>query len=153
FIISSPLGGRPQVASSLGVAIGFPVSSHLDRIYLTRLCLISTLLTGSTPMIDIEEEDILTFDQAREECTRLRGGRRLAKSTIWRWCKVGVKGIRLEVVYCGGQRLTSKQALARFFQLLANLRQSGDSTPVQAPQRGRTPAEIRRAGEGAARRL
>ena len=104
-------------------------------------------------MIDIEEEDTLTFDQTIEEVTRLRDGRRLAKSTIWRWCKVGVKGVKLEVTYCGGQRLTSKQALGRFFQRLADLRQSGDPAPVQTPRRGRTPAERRRAGEGAGHRL
>jgi len=36
-------------------------------------------------------------------------------STVWRWAKRGVRGIRLETIMIGGIRYTSVEALQRFF--------------------------------------
>ena len=52
-------------------------------------------------MIDINDEDILTFSQAADWLPRRRIGRKVATSTLWRWCNVGVRGIKLETICVG----------------------------------------------------
>ena len=59
--------------------------------------------------IDIHSEQLLTLDQAAHS---LPG--HVAPSTTWRWCRKGIRGIRLESVVIGGKRYTSTEALARF---------------------------------------
>jgi hypothetical protein len=59
--------------------------------------------------IDIHKEQLLTLEQA----ARCFPGR-VAPSTLWRWYRKGVRGIRLDTVVVGGKRLTSTQALERF---------------------------------------
>ena len=59
--------------------------------------------------IDIHKEQLLTLEQAARS---LPG--HVAPSTIWRWHRKGVRGVRLETVVIGAKRLTSSQALARF---------------------------------------
>jgi hypothetical protein len=51
----------------------------------------------------------------------LRGvvaGRKLAFSTLFRWCTRGLHGVKLESIRIGGVLCTSEQALKRFFQAL-----------------------------------
>ncbi len=50
---------------------------------------------------------------------RRRGGRKLHKSTAFRWAKPGVRGIRLEVIRVGGTLCTTVAALQRFFEALS----------------------------------
>jgi hypothetical protein len=52
--------------------------------------------------------------------TKRREGKRLHVSTCHRWCSPGLHGIRLEFVRVGGQRVTSEEALVRFFARLAD---------------------------------
>ena len=59
-------------------------------------------------------EDILTLKQARSELHSLLG-KRPDKSTVYRWCLRGANGHKLESIKIGGQVITSKQALTRFF--------------------------------------
>jgi hypothetical protein len=61
-------------------------------------------------MIDPFLEDLLTLSEA----ARLLPGRPHT-STLWRWIHKGIKGCRLESIFVGGTRRTSKQALGRFF--------------------------------------
>lgn len=63
--------------------------------------------------IDIQRETLLTLDEAAHS---LPGN--LAPSTAWRWCRKGIRGIRLESVVIGGKRYTSTAALARFAEAL-----------------------------------
>jgi Protein of unknown function (DUF1580) len=49
------------------------------------------------------------------EITNRRGTRGINASTMWRWVQRGVKGQRLESVMIGGIRMSSREALARFF--------------------------------------
>ena len=55
---------------------------------------------------------------------RRRGGRKLHRSTPFRWAHAGVKGVHLEVIRVGGTLCTSVAALQRFFEQLA------ESTPA-----------------------
>lgn len=66
----------------------------------------------------ILDEQILTLSQAAKRLPRLRGNRPVAVSTLWRWCQRGLRGVRLEVIRLGGIRVTSEEALRRFFAIL-----------------------------------
>jgi hypothetical protein len=59
--------------------------------------------------IDIAVEDLLPLNQA----ARVLPGRPHI-STLWRWHRRGIRGIRLETAVVGGTRYTSRQALQRF---------------------------------------
>jgi hypothetical protein len=67
------------------------------------------LEAGERRMIDIHTEDLVLLGKA---ATLLPG--RTHRSTLERWRLVGRRGVKLETVLIGGQRYTSKQALARF---------------------------------------
>ena len=65
-------------------------------------------------MIDIAKEVIRSFAQAARH-SRPPDARPLAPSTIWRWHKKGISGVKLETICIGGTRYTSVEALQRFF--------------------------------------
>ncbi|WP_428937796.1 DUF1580 domain-containing protein [Fontivita pretiosa] len=69
-------------------------------------------------MIDIETETVLTLAEATRLVPRCNG-RRPSIPTLWRWCRRGIKGVRLEYIRVGRNIATSKQAISRFFQTLA----------------------------------
>jgi hypothetical protein len=63
---------------------------------------------------------------------RGRGGRPLNVATVHRWCSRGVRGVRLEYIQRAGTRVTSEEALKRFFRALTD----GAGTQARAaPQR------------------
>ena len=65
--------------------------------------------------IDPLSEPTLSLTQAARRLPRLRAGRPVHPSTVWRWALTGLRGIRLETVLVGGVRVTSEAALRRFF--------------------------------------
>jgi hypothetical protein len=71
-------------------------------------------------MIDPLKEETLNFSRASRRVPSLRKDRPVAPSTLWRWAKIGVRGIRLETVKIGGTTCTSLEALRRFFAALNN---------------------------------
>jgi hypothetical protein len=73
-------------------------------------------------MIPIAEEEVFPVGQVPKHVPPLRGGKRLAPSTGFRWAKVGVDGVILETICVGGTLCTSKQALQRFFERLSAAR-------------------------------
>ncbi len=76
--------------------------------------------------INIESETILGLTAATKVLPRVNG-RRPAISTLWRWCRKGLHGVRLEYVRVGRNIATSREALNRFFIALA----AADEQPVQ----------------------
>jgi Protein of unknown function (DUF1580) len=66
-------------------------------------------------VIDVFSETILSMSDAARRMPRLRNRRPVHVSTIWRWAFRGVKGICLETTMLGGVRVTSLEALRRFF--------------------------------------
>lgn len=46
------------------------------------------------------------------------GGNRLAFSTVFRWVRDGLQGVKLETIRIGERLCTSESALVRFFQSL-----------------------------------
>lgn len=78
-------------------------------------------------MLDLTNETGLSLSEATKQLPSL-GGRRLDVSTLWRWCRRGVRGVRLEYVRLGRRIITSREALARFAQRLAEVDRDADSS-------------------------
>lgn len=73
-------------------------------------------------------------------------------STIWRWCRRGLRGSRLEYVRLGGRVFTSEEALRRFGAAMAA--SDHGNKPQNGPgKRRRTRAEIAAAVEEAKKKL
>jgi len=96
--------------------------------------------------IDPNSETLVSFAEAAKNLPRRRGGKKPHVSTLYRWTTSGCKGVVLESLQCGGTRVTSKEALARFFQRLT----FGDGSNPEAP---RSPARQQSAAERAEREL
>jgi len=71
-------------------------------------------------MIDPLNEELLSLSDAAKLLPRRRGGRKVHTATIYRWTTTGCKDIVLESTQVGGTRCTTKEALARFFERLAD---------------------------------
>ena len=99
------------------------------------------------------DEQIVTFSEATKVLPKVNGHRPHA-STIWRWARKGVHGIRLETRRLGGRFVTSIEALDRFSEALAAI-DLPDSPKVAAPkhptnkQRERSVAQATRTLAGA----
>jgi hypothetical protein len=53
-------------------------------------------------------------------------------STLWRWCKRGVRGVRLETYVVGARRFTSTEALQRF-AAATSAAANGEAAPIRTP--------------------
>ncbi len=78
--------------------------------------------------IDPNKEELLTLTAATKVIPA-RSGRRVARTTLWRWCRKGLRGVFLEYVRIGRDIATSQEALGRFFVALAD----ADEPLQQAP--------------------
>ena len=91
-------------------------------------------------MLDIANEKPLTLSQAARMLPEL-GGRPLHPSTIWRWCRKGVGGVKLEYCKIGRRIVTTKEAVVRFSNNVAE----ADSTFIhEYIRRPSKTSEIRR---------
>jgi hypothetical protein len=92
-------------------------------------------------------EKLLTMSQAAVDVTdRLpgrRGGRKAHSSTLTRWGKRGLRGIKLEVLRVGGTLATSREALDRFFMRLADSEPAAESPVSPAAQQSKSNREDR----------
>jgi len=77
-------------------------------------------------VIDPLSEHLVSLPQAAKLLPARRGGRPVHVSCLYRWTVSGCKGIQLESLQLGGTRVTSREALARFFSRL--------SSPLPQPQ-------------------
>lgn len=83
--------------------------------------------------IDIDTEDLV---RVPTEAAKLIPGRPNA-STVWRWHRRGVRGIRLETCVVGGRRFTSRAAIQRFVERVTAA--ADGSAPASTPK-SRAPA-------------
>jgi hypothetical protein len=60
-------------------------------------------------------ESPITLDQARNELKPILG-KRVDKTTLYRWCLRGVGGVKLEHARVGNQILVSLPAITRFIE-------------------------------------
>ena len=96
-------------------------------------------------MIDLGAEEVLSLADAARSLPSVHG-RRIHPSTLWRWARKGIRGVRLDYVRLGRSIVTTRAALADFARRLA----AADAVPGTAaapPQRpARRPrSEARRA--------
>ena len=89
--------------------------------------------------INVENETLLTLTEATKLLPKVNG-RKPAVSTLWRWCRRGLRGVRLDYLRIGRNIVTSPQALHRFFATLAEadaqLEECGASKPNCLAGRG-----------------
>ncbi len=70
-------------------------------------------------MFNPDPNDLLTLGQLAR-LVPARGGKRTAASTVWRWCRAGKGGVRLEHVRRpNGDYLSTRAALERFLEAVA----------------------------------
>ncbi len=94
-------------------------------------------------MIDIQTEQVVSLTEAaKSKCLpRRRQGKRPHVATLFRWATVGVRGVVLETIQCGGTRCTSLEALQRFFDRCTDPAASAKTRTTKARQREMVRAE------------
>jgi len=65
-------------------------------------------------------EELITLTEATGHLPKL-DGKKVALCTLWRWCRLGLRGVFLEYVRVGRRICTTREALLRFFSELADL--------------------------------
>ena len=102
--------------------------------------------------IDLDSEQILSISAATKAVPKV-GRKRPAISTVWRWCRKGVRGVHLEHAFLGGRLVTSREAISRFANRLAEVdRVDSKSIPDHEP-RQRSQRQRRKAIERAEQEL
>ena len=66
--------------------------------------------------------ELLTLTQAAK-CLPKVDGNKVAVSTLWRWCRKGLRGVFLQYIRVGRRICTTRSALLQFFADLAELDQ------------------------------
>ena len=99
-------------------------------------------------MIDIASEQLLTIKEAASCRPPGRKGRPTHFTTVYRWIKAGVQGVKLEAIPIGGSLYTSREAIQRFADRLMAGRAVASVT-IQAT----SPVSRRRASQTADREL
>ncbi len=64
------------------------------------------------------DEELITLAEAARRLPKI-DGRKIAVSTIFRWCTKGLRGVRLQYVRVGRKICTTHKALLQFFSELA----------------------------------
>ena len=91
-------------------------------------------------MIDPETEELRTLTAAAKSLPN-----RPNVATLWRWRTAGCRGVKLETILIGGRRMTSREALTRFFDAVTK---AADGAPL----RTETPRQRERAIDRAEKR-
>lgn len=86
--------------------------------------------------INIKQEQLATLSESAKMLPRV-GGKRIHASTLWRWCKKGLRGTKLEYLRVGSKIVTTSEALHRFFTTLAKLDENHPQSPTYKPVRMR----------------
>lgn len=93
--------------------------------------------------IDLMREKPLSLTEATKAAPTL-DGKRLHPSTVWRWIRDGIRGVHLEHCEVGRRVATSREALTRFFNALAqDDRKSRSRTGRRRPKHRRERANQR----------
>lgn len=69
-------------------------------------------------VIDLERDRLLSLSEAAKVIPAVEG-RKPHASTLWRWMRKGLKGIKLDFVRVGHRICTTPEAIARFMERLA----------------------------------
>jgi len=88
-------------------------------------------------MIDSTHETLIALADVPAHLPARRGGKQPHVSCIYRWAQRGCKGIVLETLQCGGTKVTSLEAIQRFFEALTAVNNGLPATgrsPLQRQQ-------------------
>jgi len=98
-------------------------------------------------------EHLLTLADATKVLPSING-KHHSTLTLWRWCRKGIRGVRLEYLRIGRAMMTSEESLERFYRAVAQ------ADPVLASVNNRvrrpravTPAKRQKQIDDAQRRL
>jgi len=75
-------------------------------------------------MIDLFSENVYSLKEASKVIPGIRGGKKPHIASLYRWCKKGVNGVKLESIQVGGTLCTSLQAIQRFCNKLSEPEQA-----------------------------
>ena len=81
-------------------------------------------------MIDLNQETPITLSKAARNVP----GGSVATSTVYRWHQKGVRGVRLETFLRGGTRMTTQEAIQRFFSRITAIADGDNDTHLQCEQ-------------------
>ena len=84
----------------------------------------------------LTSETIVSFSEAAARLPRING-KKIHASSLWRWARKGIHGVRLETRRLGGRFVTSLEALDRFAKRLAEI------DPPERPPRSRSRRKAR----------
>ena len=99
----------------------------------------------------LHDETVLTFSEAAARLPRLNG-KKIHASSLWRWARKGISGVRLETRRLGGRFVTSIEALDRFSRKLAEI-DVADRGPAVFRKKTRTEKQRQRDTERAEKEL
>ena len=105
--------------------------------------------------IDVNREKLLSLGQASRWFPEV-DGRRPSANSLWRWCRRGVRGVRLPYVRVGRRICTSPRAISGFCNRLAAADDPGcQASAPSRPRRDGTsaPPRLRRKQKRAAARV
>ena len=103
-------------------------------------------------------EKLVSFAEAAAMLPTLHG-KRVSTTSVWRWARKGLFGVKLEAVRIGARFLTSIEALQRFNRTVGAIPPGGPESDRPAkchkvsPVKPRRPASRTRAVKRAERRL
>lgn len=93
--------------------------------------------------INIQNETPISLADAARAVPPI-DGKRPHVSTLWRWCRRGLRGVHLEYVRFGHRVCTSEQALARFAHRLAEADGNPETSPPKSRTQSKSPARRER---------
>lgn len=93
--------------------------------------------------IELHKEQLLSLTDATKSLPPI-DGKRPHVSTLWRWCRRGLRGVRLEHVRIGHRVCTSTDALSRFVNRLAEAEPAPRPRDPEPEPKIRTPERRQR---------
>jgi len=91
-------------------------------------------------MVNFGTEQLMTIAEVCQLLPGRRHGHALSRCTVLRWMLRGTRGVRLESIAIGCQRLTSREALERFIAAM-NPAHEVSTGPVAVASSGHAEAE------------
>jgi len=76
--------------------------------------------SNSPISLDAPTDELVSLSEAAKLLPKI-DGRKIAVSTLWRWCRRGLRGEQLRYVRVGRKICTTHAALQRFFNRLTEL--------------------------------
>ena len=76
----------------------------------------------------LEAEELVDLGTARRTLIPRRDGEPVSPSTVWRWVRHGINGIKLRVTYVGAKPYTDSRSVRAFFDAVTEARQASQRT-------------------------